>query len=127
VEAAGKSLDLMEAGLIFLKKGIEVVPLKPQIARTVSTGLMISLINMKEIHLKKISISCGSRRQKGEVVITRFGLECNAIYAVKIREELTNKQEATVFLDLKPTLSYNDLVEKIQNRASKDEKDYKRA
>jgi predicted flavoprotein YhiN len=36
---------------------------------------------MKEIHLK-ISISCGSRRQKGEVVITRFGLEGNAIYAV---------------------------------------------
>jgi hypothetical protein len=41
-----------EAGLIFLKTRYWVVPLKPQIARTVSTGLMNSLINMKEIHLK---------------------------------------------------------------------------
>jgi hypothetical protein len=85
--------------LIFLKQGIEVVPLKPQIARTVSTGPMISLINMKEIHLK-ISISCG-RRQKGEVVITRFGQKAmQFMSAQKLREELTNKQEATVFLDL---------------------------
>jgi hypothetical protein len=52
VEAAGKSLDRWEAGLIFLKQGIEVVPFKASNCAYLSTGPMISLINMKEIHLK---------------------------------------------------------------------------
>jgi predicted flavoprotein YhiN len=32
--------------------------------------------------LKNIAISCLNKRQKGEAVITRFGLEGNAIYAL---------------------------------------------
>lgn len=66
--------------------------------------------------LKNIAVTCGDNSQKGEVVITTFGLEGNAIYAVspQIREELNNKQKATIFLDLKPILSYDDLHQKIK-------------
>jgi uncharacterized flavoprotein (TIGR03862 family) len=66
--------------------------------------------------LKNIAISCLNKKQKGEVVITRFGLEGNAIYALspQIRKELDSKQQATVFLDLKPTLRYDDLLQKIK-------------
>jgi uncharacterized flavoprotein (TIGR03862 family) len=66
--------------------------------------------------LKNIAIGCLNKKQKGEVVITRFGLEGNAIYALspQIREELENQQKATVFLDLKPTLTYDDLLQKIK-------------
>ena len=68
------------------------------------------------IPLKNIAISCLNKRQKGEAVITRFGLEGNAIYALspQIREELDRQQQATLFLDLKPTLRYEDLLEKIR-------------
>ncbi len=66
--------------------------------------------------LKNIAISCGDKTQKGEVVITRFGLEGNAIYAIspQIREELDKKQKAIVFLDLKPTLTDDEVLQKIK-------------
>lgn len=71
--------------------------------------------------LKNIAISCLNKKQKGEAVITRFGLEGNAIYALspQIREELEHQQKATIFLDLKPTLRYEDLLEKIRKSTFK--------
>lgn len=71
--------------------------------------------------LKNIAISCLNKRQKGEAVITSFGLEGNAIYALspQIRKELDSKQQATVFLDLKPTLRYDDLLQKIKKSTFK--------
>jgi uncharacterized flavoprotein (TIGR03862 family) len=71
--------------------------------------------------LKNIAINCLNKRQKGEAVITRFGLEGNAIYALspQIREELQNQQKATIYLDLKPTLSCDDLLEKIKKSTLK--------
>ncbi|MDG2194491.1 MAG: TIGR03862 family flavoprotein [Polaribacter sp.] len=66
--------------------------------------------------LKNIAITCLGNRQKGEVVITRFGLEGNAIYAVspQLRQALNNNQKAAIFLDLKPNLSATEVQEKIE-------------
>ena len=66
--------------------------------------------------LKNIAITCLGNRQKGEVVITRFGLEGNAVYAVspQLRQELNNKQKATLFIDLKPNLSTDEVQKKIE-------------
>ena len=71
--------------------------------------------------LKNIAISCLNKKQKGEAVITRFGLEGNAIYALspQIRKELQSQQKATVFLDMKPTLSSDDLLQKIKKSTFK--------
>ncbi|RDI57403.1 BaiN/RdsA family NAD(P)/FAD-dependent oxidoreductase [Flavobacterium glaciei] len=71
--------------------------------------------------LKNIAISCLNKRQKGEAVITRFGLEGNAIYALspQIREELERHQKAIISLDLKPTLRYEDLLDKIRKSTFK--------
>ncbi|MFV8369682.1 NAD(P)/FAD-dependent oxidoreductase [Flavobacterium sp. LB2R40] len=71
--------------------------------------------------LKNIAISCLNKKQKGEAVITRFGLEGNAIYALspQIREELERQQKATVFLDMKPTLWCDDLLQKIKKSTFK--------
>ena len=71
--------------------------------------------------LKNIAISCLNKRQKGEAFITRFGLEGNAIYALspQIREELENHQKATISLDLKPTLRFEDLLDKIRKSTFK--------
>lgn len=66
--------------------------------------------------LKNIAITCLGNRQKGEVVMTRFGLEGNAIYAVspQLRQELNSKQKATIFLDLKPNLNVDEVQKKIE-------------
>jgi len=66
--------------------------------------------------LKNISISCFGKSQKGEVVITEFGLEGNAIYALspQIQEILNKKGEATILIDLKPTVELEALVDKMR-------------
>ncbi|MCF6308600.1 MAG: TIGR03862 family flavoprotein [Flavobacteriaceae bacterium] len=64
--------------------------------------------------LKNIAISCNNVIQKGEVVITKFGLEGNAIYGLSphIREQLNTNSKATIFIDFKPSLT----IEKIQSK-----------
>ena len=71
--------------------------------------------------LKNIAMSCLNKSQKGEAVITHFGLEGNAIYALspQIREELQKHQKAIVCIDLKPSLHYTDVLQKIQKSTFK--------
>ena len=71
--------------------------------------------------LKNIAMSCLNKRQKGEAVITHFGLEGNAIYALspEIREELQKYQKAIVCIDLKPSLNYTAVLQKIQESTFK--------
>ncbi len=66
--------------------------------------------------LKNISISAGGRSQKGELVITEFGLEGNAIYAVssEIQNQIKENNTANIFLDLKPSLSLAQLQQKYE-------------
>ncbi|MGV6861510.1 MAG: NAD(P)/FAD-dependent oxidoreductase [Putridiphycobacter sp.] len=65
--------------------------------------------------LKNIAIACGNAYQKGEVVITKFGLEGNAIYALspEIRAQILNHKKAAIYLDFKPTLSLEQVHQKL--------------
>ena len=71
--------------------------------------------------LKNITISCLDKCQKGEVVLTRFGLEGNAVYALspQIRDLFNKSNKAFVFIDLKPRVSASALLGKFQNSACK--------
>lgn len=71
--------------------------------------------------LKNISITCDEKSQKGEVVLTRFGLEGNAIYALspQIQNQLQDQKEAQVFIDLKPSFSLQKIKDRIQNSKEK--------
>lgn len=66
--------------------------------------------------LKNIAVTCKEKTQKGELVITPFGLEGNAIYALspQIQEALSQDQKAKICLDFKPTLTLETVQEKIQ-------------
>ena len=66
--------------------------------------------------LKNIAISCGGKSQKGEVVITKFGLEGNAIYALspEIRAGLNKNKSSDIYIDLKPSLSIEAIQEKLE-------------
>lgn len=65
--------------------------------------------------LKNITISCDGKTQKGEAVITKFGLEGNAIYGLspKIREQLKSEEKARIYIDFKPTLSLESIISRI--------------
>jgi uncharacterized flavoprotein (TIGR03862 family) len=106
---------------VFKTQGIDVTPFQAS-----NCGYSVDwpedfIMEHEGSPLKNIAISCLNKKQKGEAVITRFGLEGNAIYALspQIREELENHQKAIIFLDLKPTLSCGDLEQKIKKSTVK--------
>lgn len=105
----------------FKPEGIEVLAFEPSNC-AYSVDWTEEFIDKYEgSPLKNIAISCLDRTQKGEVVITRFGLEGNAIYALspQIREERKKSKKASIFLDLKPTLSCDVVEERIKTSTQK--------
>ncbi|MGJ8744647.1 NAD(P)/FAD-dependent oxidoreductase [Polaribacter sp.] len=71
--------------------------------------------------LKNIAISCADKTQKGEAVITKFGLEGNAIYGLspQIRKQLKSEEKALIFIDFKPTLTLAKVTSKLTNSTFK--------
>lgn len=57
--------------------------------------------------LKNITLSSSYGTEAGEVMITKYGLEGSPIYRLKNPE--------TIFIDLKPDLTVNEIYQKIQN------------
>jgi len=67
--------------------------------------------------LKNIAISFGGKLQKGEAVITAFGLEGNAIYALspQLRTALSKPSKAVICIDFKPALTLENIRFKIKH------------
>lgn len=65
--------------------------------------------------LKNISAFCDGKEKKGEVVITRFGIEGGAVYALspEIRKQLNENKTANIFIDLKPSLTVEAIKTKL--------------
>ena len=66
--------------------------------------------------LKNIAIRFSNQTAKGELVLSKFGLEGNAIYALSrnIQEALESEENANIEIDLKPTLTTTELKLKYQ-------------
>ena len=105
----------------FSEKGIEVLPFQASnCAYEVKWKEEFkSLAEGKT--LKNIAIKCDAKERKGELVITKFGLEGGAIYALspKIRSHLNDDDFATVYLDLKPSLSLEQIRDKFSARGNR--------
>jgi uncharacterized flavoprotein (TIGR03862 family) len=106
---------------IFEKKGVNAIPFQASNCAYNIEWENDFILKHAGAPLKNISISCLNKKQKGEVIITQFGLEGNAIYALspEIRSKLKKQQKAIIFIDLKPTLSYADIVIKLKKSKSK--------
>lgn len=65
--------------------------------------------------LKRIAVTCGLQKRRGEAVITRSGLEGGVIYALTpaIREALSRGAPATIHIDLKPDMSEAELTARL--------------
>ena len=101
---------------LFEEKGIKVLPFQP--------SNCAYEINWKEDFIKKaegkplknIAIRCGKKIKKGEVVITKFGLEGGAIYALspEIRKQLNSAKKAEIFIDLKSETEIEKIIAKLK-------------
>lgn len=72
------------------------------------------LLAVAEGHpLKNIVAHAGGKEAKGELMITRYGLEGGAIY--QLGEVLRGMSEPEIAIDLKPTFSEQELARKIED------------
>ncbi len=105
----------------FKEKGIGIIPFQAS-----NCGYKIDwtgdfLKQAEGQSLKNIELSCGELSKKGEVVVTQFGLEGGAIYALSpaIRAQLKVHKTATIYMDLKPILSLSDIQQKLSSKGNK--------
>jgi len=101
----------------FSKKGIKTKPFQASNCAYNIDWDPNFIQNHEGTPLKNITISCNNVFQKGEAVITKFGLEGNAIYGLspQIRKHLNINQKATVFIDFKPSLTLEKVLSKIKS------------
>ena len=100
---------------VFNKKGIDTLPFRPSNCAYRIKWHEKFIQNNEGKPLKNISISLKNKIQKGEAVITKFGIEGNAIYGLspEIQSILASKNEVVVYADFKPAYNLSNLTEKI--------------
>jgi uncharacterized flavoprotein (TIGR03862 family) len=71
--------------------------------------------------IKNIEISINDKSSKGEVMITQYGIEGGAVYAIsrEVQASLGTSEKTVLFLDLFPDLSVEDIKEKINRPKGK--------
>jgi len=106
---------------VFEKAGIAVKPFYPSNCAYEVQWSSVFLEQAEGKWLKNCSINCEGFEKKGELVITKFGLEGNAIYALspQIRAQLLTNSYADIYIDLKPSLSTAAIRNKIPEKKSK--------
>lgn len=103
-------------------EGIEVAPLVPANAGFDVTWSEVLIDRFAGAVLKPVTVSFGDRSVRGEVLLTRYGLEGGAIYALSsfLRDAIAAEGTATVTLDLRPDLSEAALSERLARPRGKD-------
>ena len=105
---------------LFKEKGIETVPFRSSNCAWQINWDEQFIQNHEGKPLKNISISLNDKTQKGEAVITKFGIEGNAIYGLspQIQMALASQKEVEVSVDFKPTVTLENLHKKIAHSTS---------
>ena len=72
--------------------------------------------------LKTIALAFGGRAVRGEIMLTRYGVEGGAVYALSsaLREAITRDGHADLVVDLKPDMTAGQLASKLGRASAKD-------
>jgi hypothetical protein len=100
---------------LFKEKGIATLPFQPANCAYQIEWPEKFIQRNEGKPLKNIAFSIDGQTQKGEVVVTKLGIEGNAIYALspKIQAQLDLNSEAVVYADFKPTLTVDSIIKKL--------------
>lgn len=100
----------------FSKKGIKTNPFKASNCAYQINWKPEFIKKHEGTPLKNIAISCFNKTQKGEAVLTNFGIEGNAIYGLspEIRVQLEENSKAVVTIDFKPALRLERVYSKLR-------------
>ena len=102
--------------------GIEVAQLKPMNCGFETNWSEFLKKKKQRLYLKNISIKFGDKSVKAEMVITNFGIEGTAVYALSkyIREELERNNKALITIDLKPDLTLEEIKSRFLKKKAKE-------
>lgn len=104
----------------FGNRGINTIPFTPSNCAYLVSWKKDFIKNNEGKPLKNVSVTCENKKQKGELILTKDGLEGNAIYALgpQIRSLLLNGS-ALIYIDLKPMLSATEICTKLKRSKEK--------
>ena len=100
---------------ILRKKGVDVAPLTPSNCGFTVAWSEVFRQKFAGQPLKSVVMSFGGQTVAGEAMITERGIEGGAIYALSsaLREEIAAKGAATLMIDLRPGVTEQDLVRRL--------------
>jgi uncharacterized flavoprotein (TIGR03862 family) len=101
---------------ILADEGVEISPLRPANCGFIAEWSEHFSSRFAGTPLKSVTISYGEKSAQGEVMITKNGVEGGAVYAISavLREAILAQGKITIHLDLRPNMSVDALVKKLQ-------------
>lgn len=102
--------------------GVEVAPLRPSNGGFDVAWSPVLVEKFAGQPLKNIALSHGDRTVRGEAMLTAYGLEGGAVYALsaRLREAIARDGSALLTVDLRPDLSVEALAAKLAKGRGKD-------
>ncbi len=101
---------------IFQSAGVKVNPLRPFNARQRVDWSSFMVERFAGAPLKNIALSIGGEKSRGEIIVSRDGLEGGAVYALSRHL----RAPAVIEIDLKPDLSAEDVAHRLARPRGKD-------
>ncbi|HTM81255.1 TIGR03862 family flavoprotein [Asticcacaulis sp.] len=104
------------------EKGVEIAPFQPANAGFQTTWSAQFADRFAGEPLKNIAVKFAGREIKGELMLTRNGLEGGAIYALSaaLRDAINKDGHADLVIDLRPDLTADQAVNKLKRASPKD-------
>lgn len=106
----------------FSERGVATTPLRPANVgmRVEWTGTFA--YRFEGTPLKHVGLSAGGQRSRGDAMVTKTGIEGGPVYAIgaAIRDALETDGRCVLEVDLRPSLSHEQVAERLQRRRPKD-------
>lgn len=102
--------------------GVEVAPFRPSNVGFDVAWSPVFIERFAGEPLKPVALTHGERTVRGEAMVTRYGLEGGAIYALSagLRDAVERDGSAMLTVDLRPDLSIEALAQKLTRPRGKD-------
>lgn len=106
----------------FSEQGVTTTPLRPANVgmRVEWTGTFADRFEGEP--LKHVGLSVRGHRSRGDAMVTRTGIEGGPVYAIgaAIRDDLETDGRSVIEVDLRPSLSHEQVAERLERRRPKD-------
>lgn len=100
---------------------VKIAPLRPSNCGFVVKWSDYLINNYAGTPLKSVAIKHKNYSHKGEMILTKQGVEGNAVYALSsyLRESIKQDGQAVLYIDLRPEMSIEQLAKKLQIQGKK--------